>query len=212
MTASGQTAKAAQIAAATPPHDSFAQAWVAALAELTVVEANRTAEAGSFAYKYADLGDVVKRTRPVLARHGLVVDQELLAVGDGLGVRTMVTHTSGEERGFGPLTFPHGRDAQATGSAITYHRRYALIAALGMAAGDDDDGAAAAPPAPRPRTVAPKSLAKARLLELVDADKSAAKEAWAGIAGDGVKWNGDPAAELEALYEAWVNQPKDGES
>jgi hypothetical protein len=28
---------------------------------------------------------------------------------------------------------------------VTYHRRYALVAALGMAAGDDDDGAAAQP-------------------------------------------------------------------
>ena len=149
VSASAQTKAAAAIAAIIEPHDTFAEAWVAALKELTVVEANRTAKAGTFDYDYADLGDVVKATRGVLGKHGLVVDQDLIEHGAGLGVRTIVTHTSGELRGFGPLPFPFGRDAQATGSAITYHRRYALLAALGMAVGaDDDDGATAVPAAP----------------------------------------------------------------
>jgi hypothetical protein len=42
------------------------------------------------------------------------------------------------------LTLPVGKTAQATGSAITYSRRYALMAMLGLAT-EDDDGAAAAP-------------------------------------------------------------------
>lgn len=209
MTASGQTARAAQIAAGQPPHDTLPVALVAALADLTTVDAGRTADAGSYSYKYADLGDIVRRTRPILAAHGVVALTPVHEHGDGLAVTVMLLHTSGEEMRFGPLPFPYGRDAQATGSAITYHRRYALVAVLGMAAGDDDDGQAAKPAPAKPRSVAPKTVAKARLLELVEGDKAKAKEAWDGIAGDGVKWNGDPAGEVEALYAAWVNEPRD---
>lgn len=76
----------------------------------------------------------------------------------------MLLHVSGDKLTFDPFPFPHGRDAQATGSMVTYHRRYALVAALGMAAGDDDDGASAAarpaanqtpaPPKPEPLLIA----------------------------------------------------------
>lgn len=54
---------------------------------------------------------------------------------------------------FGPLVLPYGNSPQAAGSAITYARRYALVAALGLAT-EDDDGAAAtqAARADRPRT------------------------------------------------------------
>lgn len=143
--ASALTAEAAEIArtAALIEHPSLAAALVAALSDLTVVHAEREANAGSYSYKYADIGDVVKLTRPALARHGLVALTPVHAHGDGLACTVTILHTSGESWQSEPLSFLHGRDAQATGSAITYHRRYALVAALGMAAGDDDDGAAA---------------------------------------------------------------------
>ena len=118
-------------------------AFVAALAELTVIEKAHEAKAGAFSYQYADLGDLVKLTRPVLAKHGLAAVTPVHGHGDGLAVTVTLYHSSGESLAFEPLTFPHGKDAQTTGSWITYMRRYALLAALGMAAGDDDDGARA---------------------------------------------------------------------
>lgn len=126
-------------------HESLASALVHALSELTVIEKGRTANAGSYSYDYADLGDIVKHTRPVLARHGLTVLTPLHAHGNELACSVVIFHESGQREDFGPFPFPHGRDAQATGSMVTYHRRYALLAALGMATGEDDDGAAAVP-------------------------------------------------------------------
>lgn len=126
-------------------HDTIAPALVAALADLTVVEKGRTADTGKYSYDYADLADVVKLTRPVLARHGIVALTPVHSAGAELACTVTLLHRSGDRLDFGPFTFPHGRDAQATGSWVTYIRRYALTAALGMAAGDDDDGAKAQP-------------------------------------------------------------------
>lgn len=128
-----------------PEHPNLTVALIAALAELTVVEPTQTADMGSYSYKYAALPEVVKETRKTLAAHGLVVLTPVRAYENGLECTVIVLHTSGERLDLGPLPFPHGRDAQATGSMITYHRRYALLAALGMATGEDDDGAAAKP-------------------------------------------------------------------
>lgn len=126
-------------------HDTLAAALVGALAEFTVVEKGRTVSTGSYSYTYADLADVVKVSRQHLAEHGLVALTPIHDHGPGLACTVTILHTSGERLDLGPFPFPHGRDAQATGSMVTYHRRYALCAALGIAAGDDDDGAAAAP-------------------------------------------------------------------
>ena len=123
-------------------------ALVTALAELTIVEKGRTAKIRTkngpdYQYDYADIGDVVKLTRPVLAQHGLVALTPIHDHGNGLACTVTILHKSGERLDFGPFPFDGARDAQATGSAVTYFRRYALVAALGMAAGDDDDGASA---------------------------------------------------------------------
>lgn len=128
-------------------HGSLSEALVAALSELTGVEKGRSAtvkmkQGGEFSYSYADIADVISTTRPVLARHGLVALTPVHGHDDDLACTVELVHTSGESKEFPPLPFPPGSDAQATGSAITYHRRYALLAALGMAA-EDDDGEAA---------------------------------------------------------------------
>ena len=129
-------------------HPNLAAALVAALADLTMVEKGRTAKVemnkgGHYTYDYADLGDIVKITRPALAAHGLVALTPVHDHGNGLACTVILLHTSGEKLALGPFPFPHGKDAQATGSMVTYHRRYALLAALGMATGEDDDGASA---------------------------------------------------------------------
>lgn len=133
-----------------PDLDTIAQALVAALSELTVIEKGRTVDfttdSGKHVhYTFSDLADVVKVTRPVLAAHGLVALTPVHEHNGGLACTVTLLHLSGERLDLGPFPFPHGKDAQATGSMVTYHRRYALIAALGMAAGDDDDGASAQP-------------------------------------------------------------------
>lgn len=129
------------------------EALVAALSELEDVPKRRTARVpmkggGSYTYEYADLADVLAEVKPILSKHGLAVLQEAVTTSlDGLiGVTTHILHSSGEEKVFGPLLLHPGATPQTAGSAITYCRRYALMAALGIASEDDDGQAAAAPP------------------------------------------------------------------
>jgi hypothetical protein len=163
-------------------HGSLAEALVAALADLTVVEADHEADAGSYSYRYADLADVVKRTRPRLAEHGLVALTPVHDHGNGLACTVTLMHSSGERCDFGPFPFPFGRDAQATGSMVTYHRRYALVAALGMAVGPDDDGAsaqAAQVPQEDPAVPGLRSSIEGAVGKLSDRQKADLKEWWA---------------------------------
>jgi hypothetical protein len=127
----------------------LAAALVKAVSQLTVIGKSQTATIQGkegrqgYSYSYADLGDLVTLTRPVLAEAGLVALTPVSEHPAGLCVTVTLYHSSGEVLAFEPLPFPAGRDAQTTGSWMTYFRRYALLAALGMAAGDDDDGAKA---------------------------------------------------------------------
>lgn len=130
-------------------HPTLAEALVAALADVAVITKGRTANAGSYTYDYADLGDTVKEIQPRLAEHGIRVLTPVHGFEDRLACTVTLLHASGDSMSFPPLPFPYGRDAQATGSMMTYYRRYALTAALGLGTADDDGaGAHAAPPVP----------------------------------------------------------------
>jgi hypothetical protein len=129
---------------------ALSAALVAACGELTDVPKGREAKVqmkagGSYGYRYADLGDALQMVRPIMAAHGLAVVQNASSPNDDtVHVSTSIIHASGEWITFEPLALPVGRTAQETGSAITYARRYHLLACLGLAT-DDDDGAGAAP-------------------------------------------------------------------
>lgn len=110
----------------------------------------------SFTYKYADLADVVPAVVPVLESVGLSFAQfpDVNDRGDD-GLTTMILHESGEWiSGFMRLYLAK-TTSQGHGSAITYARRYALCAALGIVADEDDDGQTAtqqqAQQTPRPK-------------------------------------------------------------
>lgn len=183
---SGEAQKLANTAA-LDRHETLAGAVVAALSDLMVIDAARTAQiptktGGSYSYKYADIGDAVKLTRPVLAAHGLVALTPVHGHGDGLACSVILLHASGERLDFDPFPFPHGENAQATGSMVTYHRRYALVAALGMAAGDDDDGQSAAPRERETPAVKP-SPAASQMCALCDKPLNDGKPAVKGESG-----------------------------
>lgn len=98
---------------------------------------------GNYGYKYADLADVLQSIRPHLATAGLAVLQNASSISpETVMISTTILHSSGEWITFDPLSLSAGRTAQETGSAISYGRRYHLLACLGLAA-DDDDGAMA---------------------------------------------------------------------
>lgn len=98
----------------------------------------------AFRSKYADLASVVDAIKPHLEPHGLWFRQVLHSGERGVGVETIIHHASGESLSCGVLFLPASKqDAQGFGSAITYARRYSLMAAFGVPAEDDDGNAAA---------------------------------------------------------------------
>jgi len=101
--------------------------------------------------RYADLNAITSAIKPVLKKHGLAYVQMPTASDDGIGLTTRLMHSSGQwlEDTF-VMPMPDGEKGksvmQVAGSAITYARRYALAAMLGMVADEDSDGNAPAKP------------------------------------------------------------------
>lgn len=91
-----------------------------------------------YSYSYADLSDVFAAIREPLGKHGLSVIQPII----GNFLITRLLHSSGEwiESAYELSEY---EKPQEQGSEITYARRYALTAFLGIAAEQDDDGAGA---------------------------------------------------------------------
>jgi hypothetical protein len=120
------------------------KALVAFQKELPNVSKGNTAKAGSFSYKYADLTDVTEKIMPLLSKHGLAFTaRPTLNHAAAFVLHYSLVHTTGEMIG-GEYPLPSHGSPQEIGSAITYARRYALVAITGVAPGGDDDDAAAA--------------------------------------------------------------------
>lgn len=93
-----------------------------------------------FKSKYADLASIIEAIRKPLSDNGLSFAQ--FPAGDG-GLTSILMHTSGEWIEETYIMKPVDAKPQTAGSAITYMRRYALGAMLGIATEEDDDGNAA---------------------------------------------------------------------
>ena len=92
--------------------------------------------------KYAELGPSLDQVLPVLSKNGLAVTQHPMNLNDGTtGLITLLMHKSGEWLESCYPVRMQQQTPQGQGSAITYARRYALFAVIGIA-GDDDDGQA----------------------------------------------------------------------
>jgi len=93
-----------------------------------------------FKSKYAPLQGILTLVRPILAKQGLSVIQSIDSTDAGIGVKTLLLHKSGQHILCEPYYMPLAKkDPQAAGSAITYARRYALTALLGICGDDEDD-------------------------------------------------------------------------
>lgn len=90
-----------------------------------------------FKSKYADLPSILDAIHPHLVACNLVVSQ----IPDGEGLTTILMHSeSGEYICANSTMKPVKNDPQSIGSAITYHRRYALCSILNLNVDEDDDG------------------------------------------------------------------------
>lgn len=100
-----------------------------------------------FRSKYADLATCVEAVIDALNNNGIALMQMTHECQDGVTVETVFIHASGELLSAGKLHVPAVKhDAQGYGSALTYARRYSLMAACGIAPEDDDGNAAVKTP------------------------------------------------------------------
>jgi hypothetical protein len=135
-----------------------------------------------FKNDYADLSSVWDACRKPLTDHGLSVVQTAATDEGKVGVTTILMHASGQWIQDTLLMRPTKDDPQGVGSCITYARRYALAAMVGVAPADDDGNAASTAQTTAPKAVvtAPKGYTDwlADLEAVGDEGTEALQKAW----------------------------------
>jgi hypothetical protein len=134
-----------------------------------------------FRSRYADLSACVEAVIGGLNDNGIALIQQTHDSESGVCVETLFLHESGESLSAGKLHVPASKqDAQGYGSALTYARRYSLMAACGIAPEDDDGNAASRPKVEPAKATPPKAEPKAK----VDAQLEA-------LQGEEISWEAD---------------------
>ena len=97
-------------------------------------------------YAYTDIAGILADCRPILAKAGIALYQvPVIAGGGSLMIVTRLSCSGQWIEGDYPVC-KIGGDHQEMGKAMTYARRYALGAMIGIAPENDTDGVGAAPP------------------------------------------------------------------
>lgn len=147
---------------------NISAALVAFQGEVTNPKHSATADVptrtgGKYSYSYTPLQDIINHIRPILAKHKLAVLQSPRSDdGESITVTTLLVHESGEWIESDELTMKAEKvTAQGAGSIITYARRYALSAVLGLATEEDDD-ASRQEPQDKPKQTESALISEAR--------------------------------------------------
>lgn len=131
----------------------------------------KTATNPHFKSKYADLAACIEAVIDALNANGIALVQRTHDSDNGIAIETTLIHESGEMISGGILHVPASKqDPQGYGSALTYARRYSLMAACGIAPEDDDANMASRSPAkPMPRKEPVEEVRQARPTEEIAA-------------------------------------------
>lgn len=126
----------------------LAVALVALQGKLEAVRKTKTAGGGGkYSYSYADLAEIMATVQPLLTEAGIAVVQSPANGDGGVELETLLIHGKSGEYLASSYRLPVAgtNDPQALGKAITYARRYALTAMLGIVTEDDDGQSARTP-------------------------------------------------------------------
>jgi len=199
-------------------------AYVKAQAEMGDVL--KTATNPAFRTKYADLAAVVEAILPALSKNGLALIQAPGFDGEIVTVETMIAHTGG---GFLRSTIrlrPTKSDPQGLGSAITYGRRYALMAMAGVAPEDDDGNSASARPeqgqeparftpakgaVPKTPTLAERADKLVKAMQAHAGNPEAVQKAYAlgsGLCAELDAKDPDRLADIEFIFKGLMAEPE----
>ena len=150
----------------------------------------------AFKSRYADLGACIEAVIDALNGAGIALIQTQHPNDGGVTVETIFVHESGEILSAGMLSVPAVKqDPQGYGSALTYARRYSLMAACGIAPEDDDGNAASKPrqqqqPAHATKDTSPKATAQRVAAGVAGGDAAGAAEWLASL----------PKPQLDAIW------------
>lgn len=129
--------------------DQVATALIKAQADFPIIPKNQTAKIRTksgyeYSYRYSDLNDTIQAVKNALANAKLAITQGLGMSEGKASITTLLIHESGQYfKTVMEVTIDEdmkGNAMQRLGSSITYGRRYALSAILGIASEEDDDG------------------------------------------------------------------------
>ena len=110
-------------------------------AQGTITSALKNKKNAFFKSSYADLPAVWDACRAPLSNNGLAIVQMIEGSEDKMYLVTILGHSSNQWiKSKLPIILGPKKDQQALGSCITYARRYALSAMVGICQDDDDDG------------------------------------------------------------------------
>lgn len=113
-------------------------------AQAAFAPALKTSVNPAFRSKYAALDACIEAVIDALHANGFALVQRTHPDERGVTVETLLLHRSGESISGGTLHVPAAKqDPQGFGSALSYARRYSLMATCGIAPENDDDGNAA---------------------------------------------------------------------
>lgn len=124
------------------------EALLAVQKELTKVDFPKTAKNPHFNSNYCPLDKIMEKVLPVLHKHGILLIQRPCFVHGPDGVVpalwTSFEHPESDDSIGDTMILAMAKmDPQKQGAGITYARRFALQAFLGIVPEDDDDGNAA---------------------------------------------------------------------
>jgi ERF superfamily len=155
-------------------HENAHSAFISAQKEFS--PAVKSVSNPFFKSKYADLSVCIEAVMDALNNHGLgllQVTHDRGASSSGVCVETVLIHESGTQISGGLFHMPAIKeDPQAYGSALTYARRYSLMATCGIAPEDDDGNSASGKAIP---------AAKARDLFSKCSDMKELQALWRGL-------------------------------
>lgn len=146
-----------------PTKTTFAKAFIKLQRSLKTLPKSQTNS--HFHSNYSDITDVWNSIREPLASNGFFITQLLSYLDEGHYLETIITHESGESIKSSTRMILTRNDPQGFGSAVTYYKRYAICAMLGLVGSEEDDDGNAASNLSDKKTNEPKAPKKTEISE-----------------------------------------------
>jgi hypothetical protein len=157
-----------------------------------------------FGSRYATLSALLAVVRPALARNGIALLQHPVAEGSRLGIVTELRKGDEVIRSVISWELPPETTPHKLFAAVTYFKRHALQAILGIAGEDDDDGNAASTPPRKPFRPPPSPTPPAEIASQGRFKKAAKTKNGKGVEAFFVDTSTGEELQVGTNSEAWM--------